>query len=309
MMSDAVREIALTGDCLGQRIEVRTLVFPEGIVVSVYGGEAPNIGAVSVAGPDGGVTTTQFPGHRDGAVSGKWARTLADRGWLPAVVQAGIHCDALSPEGIGDVLATTDRLLERLLAALSGKAAEVRTLSLPEIRDVYASRMVEDFPRDELRPMFMIEAALERGEYACYGFADRDGLLAYAFFVLNGEMALVDYLAVRKDRRDGGVGGRFIRALVEGPLRAYRCVLLEVDDPDLAPDAGELETRNRRLRFYLRNGLLETGVKAEVFGVGFRILALPVGETPSPDQTRSAYARLYRAILPKRLYDTKVKIQ
>ena len=183
-----------------------------------------------------------------------------------------------------------------------------RTLALPEIREIYRQRMVEDFPEDELKPLWMLEAALKRGQYVCYGFEGEDGLLAYACFVVSGDIALVDYLAVRRDKRDEGIGGQFIRAMLEGPLRAYASVLLEVDDPDLAPDENELETRERRLRFYLRNGLLETGVRAAVFGVGFRILALPVGESPAPERVRRDYGTLYRAMLPKRLYETKVKI-
>lgn len=184
----------------------------------------------------------------------------------------------------------------------------IKTLSLPEIRTVYAERMVEDFPKDELKPLSMIERAFERGEYACYGLEAGGELLAYACFVQVGSLALVDYLAVKRDRRDEGVGSRFIAALVDGLLQAYDCALLEVDDPDLAPDAAELETRNRRLRFYLKNGLVETGVRAKVFGVGFRLLALPVGTLPSPEDTRRAYSTLYRAVLPEKLYDEKVRI-
>ena len=93
-----------------------------------------------------------------------------------------------------------------------------------------------------------------------------------------------------------------------GPLQACDCVLLEVDDPDAADSPAERAHRERRLRFYLRNGLLETGVRVTAFGVGLRVLALPVGELPEPGQVRRDYEMLYRAMLPKRLYETKVSI-
>lgn len=185
---------------------------------------------------------------------------------------------------------------------------EVRPLTRGEVRALYAERMVDDFPPDELKPLAMIERALDRGEYACYGALDGGGILAYAYFVMLGRHALFDYLAVRRDVRDRGVGGRFLKALEAGPLRGMECVLLEVDDPDRADSDAARETCERRLRFYLRNGLRETGVTARVYGVDYRVLALPVGEMPPPDKARAVYAEIYRAVLPARIYEKMVRI-
>ena len=189
---------------------------------------------------------------------------------------------------------------------------EVQLLSLPQVRDLYAERMVRDFPRNELKPLSMIERALARGDYACYGAARGEEVLAYAFFVLqrDGEArcALFDYYAVRADLRDHGVGSAFIQALIEGPLAGLDCVLLEVDDPAFAPNARELEIRNRRLDFYLRNGLSDTAVTAEVFRAPFKVLSLPVGERPTPRLAGRYYAMLYRCMLPTPVYRRAVKI-
>lgn len=90
-----------------------------GVRVEIYGGTRPHIGAVSIAGPEGKVTTTQFPAHRDGVVSSRWAEALAGAGLRPAVVLAGIHYDGISPAGIRQVLAASDRLLQEMLAQLT----------------------------------------------------------------------------------------------------------------------------------------------------------------------------------------------
>ena len=182
-------------------------------------------------------------------------------------------------------------------------AVRVRTLSLEQVRGLYAQRLKRDFPPDELKPLSRIERALARGEYACYGAFEGESILAYAFFVLLGRRALFDYYAVDAALRDRGIGSRFIRALIEGPLADMDCVLLEVDDPDSAPSPEEAGVRRRRLAFYLQNGLVETGVRATVYGVDYLILSLPVGNRPDPEQTRRVYAELYRAILPPRLYE------
>ena len=191
-------------------------------------------------------------------------------------------------------------------------AFDVCALSLPQIRDLYAHRLVEDFPPDELKKLEIIERSLARGEYACYGATAGEEILAYAFFVRldrEGGSALLDYYAARSDLRGRGVGSAFLRALVAGPLRGLSCALLEVEDPDLAHDPGERALRDRRLRFYQRNGVADTSVRSVVFDVGYRVLALPVGPVPPRGEAGRLYGALYRAVLPRRLYESKVKIE
>ena len=191
-------------------------------------------------------------------------------------------------------------------------AFTVVTLSLPQIRAVYRERMTRDFPPDELKPLAMIEKALARDEYVCYGAVNGGGILAYAYFVMlkeNGKpYALFDYYAVRQDIRGQGVGSQFIQALIAGPLREMDCVLLEVDDPVCAQTQEEAEIRNRRLAFYLRNGLMDADVKATVYGVQFKIMTLPVGSALSREEVRQKFAALYRSLLPARLFQEKVFI-
>lgn len=188
----------------------------------------------------------------------------------------------------------------------------VETLSLPQIRALYRERMKQDFPPDELKPLAMIEKALARDEYICYGAMNGEDILAYAYFVKLKERkkpyALFDYYAVRQNIRDRGVGSRFMQALIAGPLREMDCVLLEVDDPACANTPEEADIRNRRLAFYLRNGLRDADVKATVYGVQFKILTLPVGRALSREEVRQKYAALYRALLPESLFQEKVFI-
>ena len=191
-------------------------------------------------------------------------------------------------------------------------AFTMNSLTLPQVRAIYAGRMREDFPPDEIKPLSAIERAMARGRYVCWGAMAGEEILAYAFFVKSGEgkrqFALFDYFAVKKEARCAGIGSAFLQELISGPLRGMDWVLLEVDDPACAPDAEEKEIRNRRLRFYQRNGLKDTSVITMAFGVQFRILALPVGPCPSPDDTRRMYAALYHAVLPPKIYEKEVLI-
>lgn len=188
----------------------------------------------------------------------------------------------------------------------------VEELNLTQIRALYAGRMREDFPPAEIKPLSAIERAINRGKYVCFGAMAGEDILAYAFFIRlrEGEkgFALFDYFAVKKEARCTGIGSAFLQALIRESLQEMDAVLLEVDDPACAWDAAEQDIRNRRMRFYLRNGLVDTSVTAVVYGVQFRILALPVGPCPTPDDTRRMYAALYRAVMPPKIFASKVLI-
>ena len=185
-----------------------------------------------------------------------------------------------------------------------------KPLTLDQARALYAERLIIDFPEDELKPFSMLEAAWRRGAYACFGAISGGAILAYAFFVkLPGEDgALLDYFAVDEALRGRGIGGDFLRALVAGPLKGLEGALLEVEDPDAAKDDAARSQQNRRLLFYLRNGMTDTAVTARVQGVDFRLLAMPVGKRLPREGVRRLYERLYHAVLPPCVYEEWVVI-
>ena len=110
-----VRTVTLSAAVLDAELTVRAVLLPRGVQVSLTGGTLPHTGAVSVAEPTGEVQTTEFPGHRDGVLSARWAAGLAAAGLLPAVVAAGVHYDGITKEGIAAVCAASERLLQQCI--------------------------------------------------------------------------------------------------------------------------------------------------------------------------------------------------
>ena len=185
----------------------------------------------------------------------------------------------------------------------------IKELTVQEVRDIYRLRMADDFPENELKSLSVIERLIRRGMYRCFGLEDADELLAYAFFVYlpeNGEeYYLLDYYAVGREHRGTGIGSRFLRMLCGNQLKNADCVVLEVDDP--ACGGEDREIRERRLRFYLRNGMTDTGEKANVFGADFLILRMPVGKTDA--DFREIYQDFYRAMLPETIFRAMVRMK
>ena len=119
-----MRHLQLTCELFDRAITAEILCLEQGLHVSVYGGDFPHIGAVSIVDLNGVCKTEEFPEHRDSAISSRWARQLADAGFLPVVVEAGIHYDRLSEAGIQSVLTKTDALLCEIQAELLKTAQE-----------------------------------------------------------------------------------------------------------------------------------------------------------------------------------------
>ena len=186
---------------------------------------------------------------------------------------------------------------------------KTENLTLQEIRDIYRQRLTDDFPRNERKTLGVIEKSIRKERYRCFGLKEADELLAYAFFVYlpeNGkEYCLLDYYAVERKRRGTGIGSLFLKMLCTDQLKDADCALLEVEDPECAEE--DRETRERRLRFYLRNGMTDTGVKAAVFGADFMILRMPVGEANA--DFRDIYQHFYRAILPGPVFRAAVRMK
>jgi len=171
----------------------------------------------------------------------------------------------------------------------------LRALSWPEIQALYRSRMQEDFPQAELKPLAQLQRFFEEGLLRGYSLdqGSRQGL-AYALLEApqDGGVWLLDYLAVDKTQRGHGWGSRCLELLPE-QLQGIKAVVLEIERLDSAVGEAEAQLRRKRKAFYLHNGVQETGVFASAFGVDYEILALPVGGRLSAEEAAQAMERLY----------------
>ncbi|MCI9156133.1 MAG: hypothetical protein HFF44_04215 [Lawsonibacter sp.] len=113
-----MKNFTMSRTFLGCNITAQVTVLDEGIHALVAGGHHPHIGAVGIVDPAGNCTMVEFPNHQESAVCQQWTSALSAAGFLPAVVEAGIHYDSLDRDGICAVLALTKDLLESTLHRL-----------------------------------------------------------------------------------------------------------------------------------------------------------------------------------------------
>lgn len=117
-----MREVHLEARWKDHAIEVKCTVLDQGIHILITGGCRTHVGAVSYGFPGEKTKTVQFPGHRDGAVSEKWAEYLCQRFQVPVIVNCGIHYDHVDRNDIESIVSVTDKLLHQA-ETLLGKNA------------------------------------------------------------------------------------------------------------------------------------------------------------------------------------------
>ena len=97
----------------------------EDVLVAIWGGERPHIGAVAIAQPrpslkDPEVTSAStsvfcFVGHKEDELAKATAEILSATLNTPVVVAAGIHWDNLDEEAILKIIKNSEILVDRIL--------------------------------------------------------------------------------------------------------------------------------------------------------------------------------------------------
>lgn len=147
----------------------------------------------------------------------------------------------------------------------------------------------EAFPKEEQKSVEIMELLKDQGKMEIYAIEDQGEFIGLAMNMIWGDMGLLDYFAIAENKRNGGYGSRCIRLLLEEfKDRKY---IFEIEKQD--EQAENSADRKRRKAFYLRNGLKETGVFANVYQVDFELL------TPDGDLTFEEYTDFLEHVLGK----------
>ena len=93
---------------------------------------------------------------------------------------------------------------------------ELRIPTLEQLRTVYDRDLRASFPAAELKPLRNIEEMWADGQYRPWCLFDGDDIAGEAFLWLGHPgWALLDYLCVAADRRNGGLGSVILEKLRE----------------------------------------------------------------------------------------------
>lgn len=189
----------------------------------------------------------------------------------------------------------------------------LKILTEKEIEGIYSHDMQRDFPKAEIKPLKTIMELRKQGHYQCYGGFEDGELCAYLFLVWEQNyLALLDYFAVLPKFRGQGKGSELLSLIgLTMEQEGFLGILFEIEQTALAENREQEAIRTRRKHFYLRAGCKESGLKSEIFGVGYEILYLLLKKKQvncGKQEIESSYMEIYHRMVKKEYYDENVKI-
>jgi hypothetical protein len=121
----AEKEFTLETDTGAYDLAASVRIIGSDLLIAIWGGETPHIGAVAVAQPrpslkDPAVTSSSASvicllGHKEDELAKAAAEILAAALKTQVVVTAGIHWDNLAPEAIQCVVRNSEILVDKIL--------------------------------------------------------------------------------------------------------------------------------------------------------------------------------------------------
>ncbi len=150
---------------------------------------------------------------------------------------------------------------------------ELKKLNSEETSYIYNHHMTVDFAPYELKQLKKILELTREGKYQTLGIYENDELIGYGFLVNYKNIIILDYFAIFKEKRNGGLGAKAINLITDYFSDKYDVFLLESDDPDFFEKQDDKELCERRIDFYKRNNFTEVMFKVTAYKGDYIILA------------------------------------
>ena len=143
------------------------------------------------------------------------------------------------------------------------------------------------FPEQEKKPLHVMEQLVNDGKMEMLAMVDEEEFVGLAINMISGDRALLDFYAIAPEKRRCCYGSKGLEVLLTHFEDQKYIFEIEIQDEK----ADNAEERRRRKAFYLRNGLKETGLSANVYHTDFEIL------TPDGELSFQEYVDFLREVL------------
>jgi hypothetical protein len=104
------------------------------VLVAIYGGDRPHIGAASMSQPrqsledpsrtSATASTFCYPDHKEDVLTKEVSKVLSSALGVHVVVVAGVHYDDIDQDGIGQIIQNSRTLTRLILAKLKAESTE-----------------------------------------------------------------------------------------------------------------------------------------------------------------------------------------
>lgn len=152
---------------------------------------------------------------------------------------------------------------------------------LTKIKELYKSA----FPRVEQKPFPLLRFNQKRGITNIFSIEDNDEFCGLAMTIEYKDRVLLIYFAIAEDKRGTGIGTKALQILLE----KYKDKRLYLEIESTKVPCENYESRQKRKKFYLKNGLTELDYGVNLFSVDMEILIN--GKNLSFEEYKELYLR------------------
>lgn len=172
---------------------------------------------------------------------------------------------------------------------------------IPEYQEI-KDLMKRSFPKNELYSMWflMLISKIKKVDFLAY--YDKDQFIGYVYIIKSKKVAYIMYLAINDRLYSHGYGSKILKDIIK--TNKDKTVVLDIEPID--EESNNKEQREKRYRFYLKNGFKETGYFVEDINDGSDYLILSTtGKFPKDECSRLLSGLSYGTY--KRRYKNKRK--
>lgn len=183
----------------------------------------------------------------------------------------------------------------------------IKKLNIHEIELIFNSYIINDFPRNETRPLDKMLLLFNDNRYICFGLFEDDEIIGYAFFIINKSInsLLMDYFATVSKYRGKGFGSIFMK-LLANELEGYK-ILAEVESIESSANDLEKHIRERRISFYTNLNFIVSNVKCDLFGVNYSILYH--NKETKEDEIYDLIRDIYKSVFDEYFFNNHIKFE
>ena len=126
------------------------------------------------------------------------------------------------------------------------KNTNKKSKNYKKVKEIY----YEAFPKHEQIPLFLLNYKIKTKKSSFMEIYDENKIIGMAYIATYKNIAYIFFLAIDKNARGSGYGGKVLEAIKE-KYKGYN-ILLNIENID--KNAENYEQRIKRKKFYIKNG-------------------------------------------------------
>lgn len=169
-----------------------------------------------------------------------------------------------------------------------------------EEKEAVRKLYLKAFPEEERKPFGLLIKSQSQGTADILYIEDDNGEFAgLGIPAIYNDIVILVFFAIADNKRNGGYGSKALNMIIE--KYKDKKFILEIEDTSIS--APNKDQRLKRKNFYIKNGLINTGVKVSIMGVKMEVMS------NTPGINFDEYKNVYKNAFGSEISDKIKKVE